>query len=137
MARTLRSWDQRLAQTDAGARAHLLEEPHRLLKLGTLVDWARRSNPEQFRVQIEPINPFVGNKFKHNRISPMLKTDMAPFGEICQRLHREAKKLDRRAHYALAPMILYALGVGAGLVLAFLVGCGLEAAMFGVVTSRL
>ena len=83
-----------------------------MLKLGTLVDWARRSNPEQFRTQIEPINPFVGQKFKHNRISPMLKTDMAPFGEVCQRLQREAKKLDRRAHVAMLPVVAYLLGLG-------------------------
>jgi hypothetical protein len=83
-----------------------------MLKLGTLVDWARRSNPEQFRIQIEPINPFVGRKFKHNRIGPMLKADLTPFGEICVRLQREAKKLDKRAHVAMLPVVAYLLGLG-------------------------
>lgn len=83
-----------------------------MLKLGTLVDMARRSNPELFRTQIEPINPFVGNKFKHHRLGKMLKTDLSRFGVICQRLQREAKALDRRAHVAMLPVVAYLLGLG-------------------------
>jgi len=76
-----------------------------MLKLGTLVDMTRRANPELFQQSIEPINPFVGKKFKHQRIGRMLKADLSPFGEIPQRLQREAKALDRRAHVAMVPAL--------------------------------
>lgn len=83
-----------------------------MLKLGTLVDMTRRANPELFEQRIAPINPFVGKKFKHNRISPMLKADLAQFGEIPQRLQREAKALDRKAHVAMLPALAYLVGLG-------------------------
>jgi hypothetical protein len=83
-----------------------------MLKLGTLVDWTRRSNPELFRVKIEPISPFVGKAFKHSRISKLLKADLSEFGEISQRLQREAKALDKRAHVAMLPALVYLLGLG-------------------------
>lgn len=83
-----------------------------MLKLGTLVDWTRRTNPELFREKLEPISPFIGNQFKHSRISKMLKADLSQFGEICQRLQREAKALDRKAHVAMLPALVYLLGLG-------------------------
>ena len=83
-----------------------------MLKLGTLVDMTRRANPELFDQRIEPINPFFGKKFKHHRIAPMLKADLSQFGEIPQRLQREAKALDRRAHVAMLPVLAYLLGLG-------------------------
>jgi hypothetical protein len=83
-----------------------------MLKLGTLVDWTRRSNPELFREKVEPISPFVGKTFKHNRIGKMLKADLSQFGEISQRLQREAKALDKRAHVAMLPALVYLLGLG-------------------------
>jgi hypothetical protein len=83
-----------------------------MLKLGTLVDWTRRTNPELFREKIEPINPFVGKSFKHNRIGKVLKVDLSEFGEISQRLQREAKALDRRAHVAMVPALVYLVGLG-------------------------
>lgn len=83
-----------------------------MLKLGTLVDMARRSNPALFRERIQPINPFAEKRFKHHRISPMLKADMTQFGVICQRLQRECKALDRRAHVAMLPVVVYLLGLG-------------------------
>jgi hypothetical protein len=85
-----------------------------VIKLGTLMDMARRANPELYAARLEPITPFVSpTSFKLQRVTKVLRADVSEFGVICQRLHREAKKLDRRAHYALAPMILYVLGVGA------------------------
>lgn len=83
-----------------------------MLKLGTLVDWARRENPELYKTQIEPISPFVNGKFVHKRITSMLKADMTPFGEVCVRLQREAKKFDRKAHVAMIPAVAYLLGLG-------------------------
>jgi hypothetical protein len=83
-----------------------------MLKLGTLVDWTRRTNPELFREKIEPISPFVGKSFKHNRISKMLKVDLSQFGETCQKLQRDAKALDKRAHVAMIPALVYVLGLG-------------------------
>lgn len=83
-----------------------------MLKMGTLVDMTRRANPALFQARIEPINPFAGKKFKHNRIAPMLKADLAEFGEIPQRLQREAKALDRRAHVALVPVLAYLACLG-------------------------
>jgi hypothetical protein len=83
-----------------------------MLKLGTLVDWTRRTNPELFQTKIEPINPFVGKSFKHSRIGKILKVDLSEFGEVCERLQREAKKLDNRAHVAMLPALVYLLGLG-------------------------
>jgi hypothetical protein len=83
-----------------------------MLKLGTLVDWTRRTNPELFREKVEPISPFVGKVFKHNRIGKMLKADLSQFGETCQKLQREAKALDKRAHVAMLPALVYLVGLG-------------------------
>ena len=83
-----------------------------VLKLGTLVDMARRADPERFRAQLEPHNPFVGTAFKHNRIKGILRADLSGFGEICQRLQREARALDRRAHYGAIPVLVYLAGLG-------------------------
>jgi hypothetical protein len=83
-----------------------------VLKLGTLVDMARRADPERFRAQLEPVNPFVGGAFKHKRVTGILRADVSAFGAICQRLQTEARSLDRRAHYGAIPVVLYLLGLG-------------------------
>jgi hypothetical protein len=88
-----------------------------VIKLGTLVDMARRANPELFRTQLEQANPFVGAKFRHGRVTAMLRADMSQFGEICQRLQREAKQLDRRAHLGMLPAGAYLVGLGLWFVL--------------------
>jgi hypothetical protein len=77
-----------------------------------LVDMARRANPELFRSQLEPLSPVVGDTFKHNRIAKMLRADLSEFGEICQRLQREARQLDRRAHFGILPILVYLCGLG-------------------------
>lgn len=82
-----------------------------MLKLGTLLDWARRENPQLYAAQLEPISPFVGKSFKHARLKGILRADLTGFGEICQRLQREAKRLDVKAHYGLIPIAVYALGL--------------------------
>ena len=83
-----------------------------VIKLGTLLDWARRQNPELYAQRLAPITPFVSTtEFKMKKINGVLRADMSEFGEICQRLQREAKKLDRKAHLALWPMALYAVGL--------------------------
>ena len=83
-----------------------------VIKLGTLLDWARRQNPDLYAQRLAPITPFVSpTVFKMNKVAPVLRADLADFGEICQRLQREAKKLDRKAHIALWPMVLYAVGL--------------------------
>ena len=82
-----------------------------VIKLGTLLDWARRQNPELYATRLAPITPFVSpTKFQMKQVAPVLRADMSEFGEICQRLQREAKQLDRKAHIALWPMVLYAIG---------------------------
>jgi hypothetical protein len=87
-----------------------------VIKLGTLMDMARRANPELYAARLAPITPFVSpTVFKLQRVTKVLRADVSEFGAICQRLHAEAKRLDRRAHYALIPMIVYALGLGAWL----------------------
>ena len=83
-----------------------------MIKLGTLVSWTQRTNPELYRQKIEPINPFVGKTFKHNRITGMLRADLTPFGAICQQLQTEARKLDRRAHIGMLPIVVYLVGAG-------------------------
>lgn len=83
-----------------------------MLKLGTLVDMTKRANPALFEERIAAINPFEGKKFKHHRIGPMLKADLSQFGELPQRLQREAKALDRRAHVAMLPVLAYLVGLG-------------------------
>jgi hypothetical protein len=84
-----------------------------VIKLGTLVSWTQRQNFELYRQKVEPINPFVGTAFKHNRITSMLRADLGGFGAACQQLQLEARKLDRRAHVGMLPVVAYALGVGA------------------------
>jgi hypothetical protein len=83
-----------------------------MLKLSTLNDWTRRTNPELFRTKVEPITPFVGKSFKHYRVGKILKVDLSEFGEVCQRLQREAKALDKKAHLAMIPALVYLLGLG-------------------------
>jgi hypothetical protein len=46
-----------------------------------------------------------------------LRADLSGFGEIVQRLQREAKKLDRKAHVALVPVGLYVIALGCWLAL--------------------
>jgi len=82
-----------------------------VLKLGTLVDMARRANPERFAAQLEALNPFVGASFKHNRIKGILRADLSGFGEVCERLQREARSLDRRAHLGAIPVLAYLVGL--------------------------
>src|SRR5262245_55117811 len=85
-----------------------------MIKLGTLISWSQRQNPALFREKLEPINPFVGNQFKfvHKRLTSVLRTDFTEFGPICQQLHGECKKLDRRAHIGMIPVGIYVIGVG-------------------------
>jgi hypothetical protein len=84
-----------------------------IIKLGTLMDMARRANPELYAARLAPITPFVSpTVFKLQHVTKVLRADVSEFGVICQRLHAEAKRLDRRAHYSLIPVILYALGLG-------------------------
>jgi hypothetical protein len=73
---------------------------------------ARRADPERFRTQLEAVNPFVGNAFKHSRIKGILRSDLSGFGELCQRLQREARSLDRRAHMGAIPVLVYLVGLG-------------------------
>jgi hypothetical protein len=96
----------------AGGALSLPPSRDLVIKLGTLIDWARRTDAERFRTQLEPVNPFVGNAFKHNRIKHILRADLSAFGEICQRLQREARALDRRAHYGAIPVVAYLIGLG-------------------------
>jgi hypothetical protein len=91
-------------------------EPARELaiKLGTLMDWARRTDPELYGAKLAPITPFIdAKKFSFARINKVLRADLSGFGEICLRLQREAKQLDRRAHYSIIPVAVYALGLAA------------------------
>lgn len=82
------------------------------IKLGTLIDQAERENPQFFRQHLAPINPFAGGRFDHRRVTGILKADFTHYGEISQRLHRELKKLDRRAHVGMIPFGLYLVGAG-------------------------
>jgi hypothetical protein len=83
-----------------------------ILKLGTLVDMARRADPERFRTQLQAVNPFVDGAFKHGRIKDILRSDLSAFGELCERLQREARGLDRRAHLGAIPVLAYLVGLG-------------------------
>jgi hypothetical protein len=99
-----------------GVSTALWAEPARelVIKLGTLMDWARRTNPELFASRLAPITPFIdAKKFALARVTSVLRADMSEFGVICQRLQRECKQLDRRGHIALWPMLVYMLGLGA------------------------
>jgi hypothetical protein len=83
-----------------------------VIKLGTLVEMARRANPDRFAAQLAAISPFVDGAFKHNRVTGMLRADFSGFGEVCERLQREAKRLDRRAHIGMLPMLAYMAVIG-------------------------
>jgi hypothetical protein len=82
-----------------------------ILKLGTLSDMARRAQPELYRERIEAIDPHHGPKFQHNRVTRMLRADFSAFGDIPIRLHRDARKLDRKVHIGMIPFGLYLVGV--------------------------
>ena len=85
-----------------------------MIKLGTLLDWARRENPAAYAARLAPLTPFVGKggkTFKHSRLKGILRADLAEFGEVCQRLQREARKLDVKAHYGLIPIGVYLTGL--------------------------
>lgn len=86
-----------------------------MLKLGTLISWSQRQNLALYREKIEPINPFVGDKFqfKHKRLTSVLRTDFTPFGPVCVQLHRDCKKLDRKAHIGMIPVGVYAIVLAA------------------------
>jgi hypothetical protein len=83
-----------------------------MIKLGTLLDWAQRQNPPLYAAQLAPISPFVGKTFKHSRLKGILRADMSGYGEICQRLQRDARRLDARAHVGLIPIAVYLTGLG-------------------------
>src|SRR5689334_14963586 len=84
-----------------------------IIKLGTLLDMARRANPQLYAERLAPLSPFVSPKvFKMNKVAPVLRADLSEFGAIPQKLQREAKQLDRKAHYALIPGAVYVVGVG-------------------------
>jgi hypothetical protein len=83
-----------------------------MIKLGTLLDWARRQNPGLYAEKIAPLSPFVGKKFKHAKLKGILRADFSGFGETCLRMQREAKKLDVKAHYGLIPIAVYLTGLG-------------------------
>jgi hypothetical protein len=82
-----------------------------VLKLGTLLDMARRANPELYAQRIEPLSPFAGKQFRFDRIKHLLRADLSEFGALCQRLQRDAKRLDTRAHYGVLPIAAYVLGL--------------------------
>ena len=83
-----------------------------MLKLGTLIDMTRRADSALFAAIVEPTNPFVGRAFKHNRIKGVLRVDLSQFGEIPQRLQREARRLDQKAHRGMLPALVYLAGLG-------------------------
>jgi hypothetical protein len=83
-----------------------------VVKLRTLVDMAQRARPELFAAQIAPIDPFADGGVKLPRVTAMLRADLTQFGEVCQRLQREAKRLDRRGHLSILPVLVYALAAG-------------------------
>src|ERR1700741_2743746 len=100
---------------DSSAALALTMAPRRerVIKVRRVTTWTQRTNPELYRQQVEPINPFVGKTFKHNRITRMLRADLSGFGPVCQQLQLEARKLDRRAHVGMLPIVVYLVGVGA------------------------
>ena len=83
-----------------------------MIKLGTLLDWAQRTHPALYAAKIAPISPFVGKAFKHSKLKGILRADMSEFGEVCERLQREARKLDVKAHFGLIPIAVYLTGLG-------------------------
>jgi hypothetical protein len=88
-----------------------------VIKLGTLMDMAERADGERFRASVAPITPFVDGRFEHKRLTRVLKADLSAFGELCQRLQREARTLDRRAHVGMLPFGVYLLGAALWLAL--------------------
>lgn len=92
----------------------LWSEPARelIIKLGTLKDWARRENPELYAQVLQPLSSSSGTKVPAGkRLTLTLRADLSGFGEIVQRLQREAKVLDRKAHIAMWPLGAYAVVV--------------------------
>lgn len=83
-----------------------------MIKLATMLEWAARQDPARYAAELEPISPFVGRQFKHSRLKGVLRTDMSAYGEICERLQREARRLDVKAHYGLIPIGVYMAGLG-------------------------
>jgi hypothetical protein len=95
-------------------------EPARelIIKLGTMRDWARRENPELYARTLLPLTSEGGSKLPSGkRLTLTLRADLSGFGEIVQRLQREAKKLDRKAHVALWPIGLYVIAFACWLAL--------------------
>ena len=94
------------------AALKLWSEPARelIIKLGTMKDWARRENPELYARTLLPLSSSSGTKLSSGkRLTLTLRADLSGFGEIVQRLQREAKVLDRKAHIAMWPLGLYAV----------------------------
>ena len=81
------------------------------IKLATLLEWAKRENATVYAAKLEPISPFRGKRFNANKVNGILKADFSEFGDVCQRLQREAKKLDVKAHYAMIPFGSYLVGL--------------------------
>ena len=81
-----------------------------IASLRALHDAARRQNPELFARSIEPLSAITSDGFVHKRITGMLRADFTPFGAECLQLQAEAKRFDRRAHYGLIPIALFAVG---------------------------
>lgn len=81
-----------------------------VIKLGTMKDWARRENPELYARTLLPFSSAGGAKLSAGkRLTLTLRADVSGFGEIIQRMQREAKLLDRKAHIAMWPIGLYAV----------------------------
>src|SRR5882672_3369036 len=78
-----------------------------ILKLGTLSDMAKRAQPELYRERIADIDPHNGPKFVHKRVTRILRADFSAFGDMCVRLHADARRLDRRVHIGMLPFGLY------------------------------
>lgn len=82
-----------------------------IASLRALHDAARRQNPDLFARTIEPLSAITSDGgFVHKRITGMLRADFTLFGAECLQLQAEAKRFDRRAHYGLIPIALFALG---------------------------
>jgi hypothetical protein len=97
----------------AGLTAALTVPPSLSLvsKLRELIEAARQTNPELFGRSLESLNPFAGGSFKHNRVTGILRADFSGFGEPCLRLQLEARRLDRRAHLGMLPVLLFGIGL--------------------------
>lgn len=95
-----------------GAAALIGLPPSRelMIKLATLLEWAQRQDPQRYAAELKPISPFVGKTFKHSRLKGILRADLSAYGETCQRLQREARRLDFKAHFGLIPLAMYAVG---------------------------